>query len=852
MKRLSGTSACFRLCAGPCLLFFALLFPATAPADQDPVPADHIPRHPLEIEALTEPGRVIARLPAEIDAARKAGDRERLALLYLAEANACRVVADWACQRRAGGGAAAAAKAADRPILAVRGLIAEGRASIAVQDFTRGERLLGEAQVLLDKHPFPELSGDVFLAYSSLSYSLGKHALAAEYSERGLQVLGDEPALSIRIRLLRNLARAQAQLGQSEQARASLGQAQKLSETHSDPKLTAELYLEAARMARLANDVPTQVANARRVLELATQLRNSQLDGLGREALGLAAESAGELDHAELELRASFESFRKLGLDRDELRVLRELIKVMLKKDRSGSELNVLMSRFLERSHLLEQAERAQASDDFEAKLKYAAQELDVVRLEAEAMLAQEREQALARTQRLTLALGALGVLVLVVLAVFFQLQRRSNRRLQQALEQQQASEQRYRILADNSRDLVVRMRPDGQRLYVSPSASEMLGISTEDLQESRWDLVHPEDLDLLRDSLRRLGSEGGTAAVVYRARHRDGHYIWIEALARRVDGPDGQHEIVYSGRDVSERVRAEAALEKSELFLRNLTDRIPASITYVDADERIRFANEYAARATGFTIEGMLGRTVREVRGEDTYERIRPQVQAALAGEIASFEGSGVRGGRHHHYQSSYVPDRASDGSVRGFFALTFDITALKNAEHELARMARVDSLTGVANRRQFDERLAAAISRGKRHGLGLALLCLDIDHFKAVNDSRGHPAGDQVIREFARRLSSCVREEDLVARLGGDEFAVLIEEAGTAEGARAVAAKLVALMQEDIALEGGPLRASTSIGIAWTRTSRHAERLLASADEALYAAKAAGRNTFRMVEYD
>jgi len=853
MQETTAASWIHALFAGHRLLLSLLLAFAGPVAGQAPAAeVDNIPRHPLELKALAEPDAVIAALPAEIAAAQKNADHEQLALLYLAEANACRVIADWACQRKAGGLATAAAKAGDKPVLAVRGMIAEGRGSIAAQDYTRGERLLGDAEVQLRQRPFPELSGDVFLAYSSLSYSLGKNALAAEYSERGLAALGKEPALSIRIRLLRNLARAHAQLGRTEPAKANLVSAQLLSERHSDPKLAAELYLEAARMARLVGDVSGQVSNGRRVLELAKRLRNSQLTGLGREVLGLAADSAGDLAGAEQELRASYESFRALGLDRDELRVLRDLIKVMLRRDRSGTDLNELMARFLERSHLLEKAERAQSSDDFEAKLKYAAQELDVVRLESEAMLARERESALAKAQKFTLVLVMLGAVVLVVLAGFFLIQRHSNRKLQSALDLLGESEARYRMLAENSRDMVVRMRLDGHRLYVSPAAGEILGIAIEEIMQPRWDIVHPDDVTKLRDGMRELGAKGGSATIVYRARHSNGEYISIEASARLVDSPegDGSKEIVYSGRDITARVRAEQAVEASENFLRGITDNIPASITYIDTQERIAFANAHAGRLMRMRVEDMLGRTVREVRGEEVYQQIRPHVEAALQGKSESFEGKSSRAGMDYYFQGNYIPDIAVDGSVRGFFALTFDITELKNAEIELERLARFDSLTGVSNRRHFDERFAAALSRAKRQHHALALLCLDIDHFKSINDSRGHPAGDAVIREFAARLRACVREEDLVARLGGDEFAVLIEAPSSPADAQAVAVNLMAVMQQDMDVDAEVIRVTTSIGIAYSHKAAQAERLMALADEALYAAKAAGRNAFRVVE--
>jgi diguanylate cyclase (GGDEF)-like protein/PAS domain S-box-containing protein len=403
-------------------------------------------------------------------------------------------------------------------------------------------------------------------------------------------------------------------------------------------------------------------------------------------------------------------------------------------------------------------------------------------------------------------------------------------------------------MLAENSRDLVVRMRLDGQRLYVSPASRELLGVDPAEMEQPRWDLVHPDDRGPVLAAFSDLAARGGSATITYRCRALDGSYLWLEALARRVDYPEdgGPPEIVYSCRDVTTRVHVERALSISEARMRAITDNIPAMIAHIDKDQRYLFANVATGVAFGMDPDEMLGKTIREIRGGAMYAELRPHIEAALRGEPSSFDGKTEIEGRTYHYHTSFVPDRDDFERVQGFYSLTFDMTRQKVAEEGLDRLARIDSLTGVANRRQFEERLSSELAHGRRHGEGVALLWLDVDHFKAINDSHGHPAGDAVLREVATRLLGCVREDDLVARLGGDEFMVLLarSEAGAAE---AVAMKLLAAMQAPVPVEGRALPVSVSIGVASSLGAISAAELLSLADRALYQAKSVGRNTWR-----
>src|SRR4249919_2582744 len=201
---------------------------APAPVKNAALPGDELPRHELETLALTDPGHVLHVVPGRLRTAQAAGDWREQALLQLARANACRVLANWPCQRTASTAARMAAALSMSPVLQVRGLIAEARAYISMQEFNQGERLLGAAEHILEKTPSPELSADIDLAYSSLSYMLDKPELAADYAARGLHALGPRPALPIRVRLLRNQANALTRLGRIDEARKAIGQAVQL------------------------------------------------------------------------------------------------------------------------------------------------------------------------------------------------------------------------------------------------------------------------------------------------------------------------------------------------------------------------------------------------------------------------------------------------------------------------------------------------------------------------------------------------------------------------------------------------------------------------------------------------
>jgi diguanylate cyclase (GGDEF)-like protein/PAS domain S-box-containing protein len=626
-----------------CGALLALLCAAGIARDDRPL------RHALEDRALVEPEAVLAEIPARLERAIGPEQARERALLLLAQANACRVLAQLHCQREASATARQAAIQAGDVALEVRSLILEGRAFMALQDTSLGERRLADAELRLADEPHPELAADIDLGYSSLSHSLGKHALAAEYAARGLARLAADSDPGLQIRLLRNQARALTQLERFDEAAAGLERALAIVTRVADPKLRAELHLEQSRLARRRGDGEGQARAAAQVIALAEELRNSQLGGQGYEEMGLAARDARELDDAQRHLALAVERFREHGLVRDELRAIRTLLLVMLDAQRPGEEREPVTRRYLALEAQVMQADRAQAADDFDARLKYVQQEGEVARLETEALLAQERERSLAAANRFTLFLNGLALVVLLMLGGFYLLQRRSNRRLRQALLAQRQSESR---------------------------ATELLRLST--------------------------------------------GYVFLH-----------------------------------------------------DLDGRLLMMNPAAAEALGRSPESMVSRDVRELLPVDGHpafekylERLRSTGEAHGTLRVLRADGS-ERQWRYGNRLSLLDPEHAY------IVGHAVDVTDEIEQTEALRDASERDALTGSYNRRYLE-----VFERRRGGKEAWAVVNVDLDHFKQVNDTLGHDEGDRVLVEFARFLQARVRDGDAVVRAGGDEFLLLLGE--------------------------------------------------------------------------
>jgi len=312
----------------------------------------------------------------------------------------------------------------------------------------------------------------------------------------------------------------------------------------------------------------------------------------------------------------------------------------------------------------------------------------------------------------------------------------------------------------------------------------------------------------------------------------------------RPLKGPGGEVlGAVIAIKDVSELYASRALALESEERLRTIADNVPALIAYVDTGLRYRFANDRYREWFGVRCENMIGKTIPEAMGEAFYAPRRAALERCLSGHGSYLEIEEERRGRKRVISTTYLP-HLRDGKVQGIYVLSTDATSSREYERQLHALAHSDHLTGLPNRRSYEERLVQAISRSRRSATPLALAYLDVDHFKQINDSLGHAGGDAVLREFGRRLNATVRNTDTVARLAGDEFVIVLEQVGSPLECRRIGDKLLEAMQAPFEIDGKRLPVTASIGFAW---SAHPEQatLTHGADAALYESKRAGRNT-------
>ena len=408
-------------------------------------------------------------------------------------------------------------------------------------------------------------------------------------------------------------------------------------------------------------------------------------------------------------------------------------------------------------------------------------------------------------------------------------------------------SEQRLRMVTDHLPALISYLDRDLCFRFVNKAYEDWFGVDPQ---------------QLLGRSLHGFyGDEAWSQMEPYIRAALKGRQVTYE---RRVVGPGGRRDIratlvperneqgevmgLYTlDSDITAHHEAEEALQESEARLRTVADALPMRVAYIDADERYRFNNLAYERGFGLSRDQIQGHTVKELLGEPAYQSVQPHIRAALAGEAVTFQSEITKSDSYYCYEAQYIPQPAvNDETIVGFHAVITDITRQKLEEKRLVNLAQIDPLTGIFNRAGFEARLGEAMDRSRSAGALMALMYLDIDGFKQINDRFGHQTGDELLKAFSSRLSQGLRSSDVRARMGGDEFTVVMEGLPNADIALAAATKLVTAMQTPFAIEQQrTINVTTSIGLAFYQGGNTtAAALVKQADEKLYQAKGAGRN--------
>ena len=302
----------------------------------------------------------------------------------------------------------------------------------------------------------------------------------------------------------------------------------------------------------------------------------------------------------------------------------------------------------------------------------------------------------------------------------------------------------------------------------------------------------------------------------------------------------------------LADRARGEHQLAASRRQLEAVTNNVPALIGYLSRDGRYQFVNRVYESWFGLPASAILGKTPDEVFGPDAAHEFAPYLEQAMHGETARFERT-IPGNRH--VESSLVPD-LQDGQLRGIFLMSSDITARKALEAQLQAetdrvraLAEHDDLTGLPNRRSLEFRLASALADTQANNAKMALMFMDLDGFKPINDRLGHDMGDRLLRMVADRLKASVRVADTVGRIGGDEFVVVLAPIRVVADALEIANKLLQAIRAPFNLEGREVHVSLTIGIALhPEDGDDVATLMRKADAAMYLAKSLGRDRFSL----
>jgi diguanylate cyclase (GGDEF)-like protein/PAS domain S-box-containing protein len=347
-----------------------------------------------------------------------------------------------------------------------------------------------------------------------------------------------------------------------------------------------------------------------------------------------------------------------------------------------------------------------------------------------------------------------------------------------------------------------------------------------------------------------RLLAEKAVRNIEARMRKRSGEIADVLLSSEPIE-LGGEPCMVTSVMDITERKRAERQLRESERRFRDFAEAAGEYVWEIDVDGRFTYLSRRVEQVTGYSPEELVGRTPVEFMPAGEGERVR-EVFAEAARARESFRNlehrTMSRTGSQVWQLVSGVPIVDADGRLLGYRGTALDITERKQSEARISELATRDPLTNLPNRLLLADRLARGIANVQREGGSLAVMFIDLDHFKRINDTHGHEVGDGLLREVARRIGGLLRKGDTLARLGGDEFVVVLEGLKTAEDAGQVAQKIINLLSQPCEVAGNTLNTAGSIGIAICPTDgTDAATLMRHADTAMYVAKSSGRKNYQ-----
>jgi len=429
-------------------------------------------------------------------------------------------------------------------------------------------------------------------------------------------------------------------------------------------------------------------------------------------------------------------------------------------------------------------------------------------------------------------------------------------------------SEARFRAMSDASPLGIFVSDAAGACVYTNAAYHRLSGLSFDQALGTDWSrALHPDDRDRVLADWLAAARSGNDFKAEARFVREDGELVWtrLNAAVMRDDGLFLGHVQIVE--DISQRKameqglrRAEEALfaekERAQVTLNSIGDAVLAT----NLDGNVVYLNQVAEKMTGWSGGEALGRPLsqvfRVVDGQTHQVTVDPAQRAMRENRTVGLSMDSVlvrRDGTENPIEDSSAPIHSRDGQVAGAVIVFHDVSASRAITLKMAHLAQHDFLTGLPNRVLLTERLAQAIGQARRHRKQLAILFLDLDYFKTINDSLGHLVGDKLLQSVAERLATCVRTTDTVCRQGGDEFVILLAEIGQPLDAAQVAEKLITAFAEPHLIDGHELHVTLSIGVSiYPDDGSKAEEAMQNADTAMYHAKTSGRNNFQFFTAD
>lgn len=415
-----------------------------------------------------------------------------------------------------------------------------------------------------------------------------------------------------------------------------------------------------------------------------------------------------------------------------------------------------------------------------------------------------------------------------------------------------EAEHKRLLAVTEHSPIAIAEIDAYGHVLFENPACREMIGTSYLDGEETVFSLVHEADRRILQEAAVRSWENGTDETLTVRAVPPDGRMRWLRGRVRALR--DG-HESVFSGRwfvaasDVTDEVEAKASSDRLTALLEAATD----VVAMFEPDGTLLHLNRVGCRYLGVGGEDeLIGRSVYEFFDSLSRERVRNEGLTAVQ-RYGSWSGEATLIGPGLAVPMSLVliGHRDEAGAIQYCSAIARDVTELKAVQDALRREATHDALTTLPNRTLILDRLEQAVMRAHRSERDIAVLYVDLDRMKVVNDSLGHEMGDRLLVETARRLSSCVRPSDTVGRLGGDEFVVIAQDLDSPRAGVRIAMRIVHEFNSPFDLDGTEAFVTASVGVAFRSDDDDTGgALLRDADVAMYRAKEAGGGRYELFD--